>query len=288
MSSNLPQSEGPMAGQDKTDRHPEVSVLMGIHNERYPGAIRRAVDSILGQSLSDLELIIYDDGSDPAISDLIGTLAGSDSRIQIIGATQQQGLAHSLNACLKHASAPFIARMDADDVALPDRLARELSYLRTHPETAWVGCNARIYDQNGEWGHASRPAEPALRNYLRYSPFIHPTVMIRRKVLEQAGGYDTGERSALLEDYELFLRLYRNGLRGDNLQEELLLYYTDRTHYHTRGLRQRVKEMKLRSACYRELKIRLSIGWLYVIRPLAGALIPGRLLRRIKSARHQL
>ncbi len=267
---------------------PEISVIMGIHNERYPGAVRHAVDSILSQEGVELELILYDDGSDPDVVREIASLAEKDRRIILAGEGEQRGLAYSLNACLAYARAPLLARMDADDVALPQRLKKERDYLKRHPDIDWVGCNAGIYDEQGEWGHSTRPEDPGTGDYLRYSPFIHPTVMFRRRVLQEVGGYDTGEKAQLLEDYELFLRLWRKGHRGANLQEELLLYYIDRGHYHIRGWKQRVNEMKLRYTCYLRSGVLFPAGWLYGLRPIAGALIPAQILRRMKERKRQL
>ncbi len=271
-----------------TPASPEISVIMGVHNERYPGAVDRAVESILRQQFRELELILYDDGSAPLVSERLRSLAGRDGRIVVLGDEARRGLAWSLNACLRVARGHYIARMDADDISLPGRLTREREYLDSHPGIAWVGCNAGVFDSRGEWGFSTRPEKPALRDYMRYSPFIHPTVMIRRSVLEQIGGYDTDGELLRLEDYELFLRLFHEGYCGVNLQEELYLYYVDRETGHARSWQLRLKEIKLRFDYFRRLGVLLPAGWMYCLRPVAGGLVPPGILRRFKKKRRQL
>lgn len=272
----------------KENTTPEISVIMGIYNQRYHGAIDRAVDSILAQSFSDFEFIIYDDGSDADISEKIRSLKKRDDRIVVIGSDENQGLAFSLNQCLGRARGRYIARMDADDISCPDRLMRERSFLEEHPLYDWCGCNARIYDEKGEWGHTVRPEIPAGNDYLKYSPYIHPSVMYRAQILQDIGGYDDGRETLRCEDYEIFLRLYQSGYRGYNIQEELLLYYIDRDGYHERDFKYRIYEAKVRYRNFRKMGILFPRGWLYCLRPIIGAFIPVGLIEKIKGGRSSL
>jgi glycosyltransferase involved in cell wall biosynthesis len=184
---------------------PAVSILMSVRN----GApwVRDAVESALAQTASDLEVIVIDDGSTDATPDLLATLR--DSRLTV-ERRSPRGLAASLNRALALARAPLLARLDADDVALPERLARQRAFLDAHPEVGLLGAGAREVDAHGrDVGIVTPPAEDAAirRALIRANPFVHSSVVMRRSVVERAGGYD--ERLAVAQDYDLWMRMSR-------------------------------------------------------------------------------
>ena len=167
----------------------QVSVIMGVYNQWNREALQKAVKSILNQTLTDFEFIIYDDGSDPEVAGYIRELEKLDERIVLIGKEENHGLAFSLNMCIGAARGKYIARMDADDIALPERLQVQYDVMEQHKEYAWCGCNTRLFDENGVWGERKMPELPSDKDYLPFSPFIHPTVMYRRKLFEKNEGY---------------------------------------------------------------------------------------------------
>ena len=177
----------------------QVSVIMGVYNQWNREALQKAVKSILNQTLTDFEFIIYDDGSDPEAAGYIRELEKLDERIVLIGKEENHGLAFSLNMCIGAAKGKYIARMDADDIALPERLQEQ------HKEYAWCGCNTRLFDENGVWGERKMPELPSDKDYLPFSPFIHPTVMYRRKLFEKNEGYHVSPETLRCEDYEIFM-----------------------------------------------------------------------------------
>lgn len=258
-----------------------VSVLMGVYNQWDRGALHRAVDSILEQTLEKLELIICDDGSDPGAGAYIKELAYRDPRIRICENRENQGLASALNTCIGLARGRYLARMDADDVSAPERLERQCAFLEAHPEYGWCGTNARLFEGNSVWGYRRMPEEPCAADYLKYSPFIHPTVMFRREILAEHR-YEVSATTRRCEDYELFLRLLRLGYRGYNLQEPLFCYREDRESFRRRTMGARISEAKLRLSGFRKLDLLFPVGWAYVLRPIAGGLMPNRLIAWLK------
>ena len=268
--------------------YPVISVIMGVHNERYPDAISKAVDSILSQSYPNIELIICDDGSDSEVSEKLEALCDSDEHITLIRNEEQKGLAYSLNRCMDIATGVYIARMDADDISYPERLKREYEYLESHPDIGWTGCNAEVFDQNGKWGRSVRPVFPGKADYLKYSPFIHPSVLFRAQIIKEAGGYSEDEEFMLSEDYELFLRLRDKGYAGHNLQEELLMYFCGRDDYHVRSISDRYAEFRMRFKVFRRYGLIFPTGWLYGLRPLVAGLIPSGLIRSVKKRKNIL
>lgn len=134
--------------------------------------------------------MIYDDGSDQKGQAVIQRAADMDPRVRCIRGEKNMGLGYGLNQCIRQAKGRYIARMDGDDIAKPQRLEKQYAFLETHPQYQWVGSNAELIDQNGVWGFLKMPEEPKARDFLPCSPYIHPSVLFRKETLVQAGGYD--------------------------------------------------------------------------------------------------
>ncbi|MBW8769597.1 MAG: glycosyltransferase [Gemmatimonadetes bacterium] len=200
-------------------RAPRVSVVMAVHDgERYIGA---AVDSILGQQLGDLELIVVDDGSTDRSAEIVR--ARDDRRVRLITNERNLGLAPSLNVGLAAARGELVARLDADDVALPQRLARQVAFMDANPRVALLGSWYREMAADGTPGALVKlPTEHwELRWHMcLYSPFAHSAVLWRRTlVAERVGAYD--ERLAYSMDFDLWRRIAER-LEVANVPESLL------------------------------------------------------------------
>jgi glycosyltransferase involved in cell wall biosynthesis len=182
-----------------------------------------AIQSIRAQSHRDIEVIIVDDGSRDGTPEILNRHAADDSRIRII-AIPPRGIVAALNHGIEAASGAMIARMDADDIAKPERLARQLEMLSRHPEAALVGSGYEVIDAAGRIRRSvSVPAAAAeIREALKHRNCIaHPTVLMRRDAVLAVGGYRRAFQQC--EDYDLWLRLSE---RYDllNIDEPLLLY----------------------------------------------------------------
>ena len=204
----------------KTPQTPLVSVVLAAHDaERF---IDAAVCSILRQRLSDLELVVVDDGSQDQTPELLA--AYEDRRLVVLRSDERRGLAASLNLGLDHARGRYVARLDADDVALPNRLERQLARIRSDG-LAVLGAGVCELDSDGRAGtvHAMPTSPLAVRWHALFSsPFFHPTVVVDRELLEREGlRYDPGYHES--EDYDLWTRLLRVG-EGANEARPLVLY----------------------------------------------------------------
>ena len=215
----------------------KISVIMGVFNPAKKKLFYRAVKSIIKQNFKYWEFIIYDDGSKEEYIKRIQQAVQLDERIIYIRSDQNHGLAYALNECINHASGNYIARMDDDDISKPDRLRKQYEFLETHPQYQWVGSNAELIDSQGVWGYQKMPEIPYEKDFLFNSPFIHPSVMFRKEILLQNGGYRCCKNYLYCEDYELFIRLYKNGGRGYNMQEPLLQYWEDYESHRKRTFR---------------------------------------------------
>ena len=201
---------------------PRVSVIMSVHNGAqflYP-----AVRSILDQHFSDFEFLILDDGSTDNSLKILSALAKADSRVHII-ASENQGLVASLNQLIGLARAPYLARMDCDDIVMPDRFLRQLAFLEANPEIGILGSNSHDIDARGNLiGATDKYPETPEALVLQLAdgpPLCHPSVMMRTHVARQLGGYRPAFRHA--EDYDLWLRATRL-TQIANLPDRLLLY----------------------------------------------------------------
>jgi glycosyltransferase involved in cell wall biosynthesis len=170
------------------------------------GHVRAAVESVLGQTAGDLELLVVDDGSTDGTPDILSAVRDPRLRLE---RQPPRGLTRSLNRALALTSAPLVARLDADDVALPERLARQLAFLDAHPDTGLLGSAATERDAAGASRTVRPPEDDAAirRALIRRNVFVHSTVMMRRAVVERVGGYD--ETLPVAQDYDLWLRLAR-------------------------------------------------------------------------------
>jgi glycosyltransferase involved in cell wall biosynthesis len=203
---------------------PSVSVVMSAYNSA--AYIRPAVESILDQGYRDIEFIIVDDGSTDGTGEILREYADGDCRIRLIQ-RENRGLTVSLNEGLSLAQGEFIARMDADDVALRDRLDAQVDYMRGHPDVALLGTKVMLIDPcgvelvEGEFHAGHTDIDGALLRG-NGAAIYHPSTMIRRSALTRVGGKYV-ERYNGAEDIELFLRLAEVG-RVENLDQVLLQY----------------------------------------------------------------
>jgi glycosyltransferase involved in cell wall biosynthesis len=197
----------------------QITVVMPAYNAaKY---IASAIDSVLQQSFSNFELLIINDGSTDDTENIIHSF--SDERIKLIN-QPHQGIAAALNLGLLNASASFIARFDADDICYPQRLQKQFDFLHEHPEYVLVGSDVNYADRNGEYlyhytntGHTH---EEIAVKITAFCPFIHSSVMYKKNIALQAGGYDA--KAHTFEDYRLWTKFITQG-KVCNLSEPLIM-----------------------------------------------------------------
>lgn len=257
----------------------KISVLMSVYNPQNQHYLLQAVQSIVNQTFQEWEMILYDDGSDEPYVSVIREMSAMDKRIRYIRGEKNMGLAYALNFCCGIAKGIYTARMDADDISKPDRLQRMYEFLESHCEFDWVGCNTELINEEGVWGVRVTPEIPDKKDFLYYSPYIHPSILFRKQALVENGGYKPMKRG---EDYELFMRLHASGRRGYNLQDIFFQYREDINTYKHRKYRYQIEEVNIRKNGFRQLGILNIKSCLYVIKPLIVGLIPYGLLIRLK------
>ncbi|KKU32566.1 hypothetical protein A3K29_05785 [Candidatus Collierbacteria bacterium RIFOXYB2_FULL_46_14] len=194
-----------------SQNHPLISVIIPVYNGN--GYLPAALQSILSQTYRHFEVIAIDDGSTDNSYEILQRFAKLDSRVRVFRNSKNLNIAHTLNRGIRLAKGQFIARMDADDVSLPHRLAKQIHYLKLHPDVVIVGGQAKTIDIDGmALGRKLFPiSNKQIREALFTSnPIQHPTAMINRSLLpKNFSWYDPSLPPA--EDYDLFFRLGKYG-----------------------------------------------------------------------------
>jgi hypothetical protein len=200
---------------------PQVSVVIPVWNgERY---LKQAIESILAQDFVDFELIVIDDGSTDRSAEIVSAFA-YEPRV-VLHRQANAGVVAARNVGLRLAQAEFVAFLDADDIALPGRLAKQVAYLRAHPEAAVIGSNITYFsDADGVIRTQKFPfGEAQVAIALETgNPLAQPSVMMRKSMAMAVGGYRDAFKFGA-EDYDLWLRLSEK-YPLDNLPEVLTLY----------------------------------------------------------------
>lgn len=196
-------------------------VMTAYNNAPY---IAQAIESILQQSFGDFRFIIINDGSRDATGDIINAYAARDSRIYALH-QDNQGTIGAANRGLSCADADIIARMDGDDIALPERFARQIAFLNANPAVGALGTWISVIDEQGavRGGGGDVPVhhEDLVANLRHSTPIMNPTAMIRKSVADQLGGYRAAYKHC--EDYDFWLRCSEI-TRLANVPEKLLYY----------------------------------------------------------------
>lgn len=215
---------------------PIVSVILPFHREKI--FIAESINSILGQSLTALEIILIASDADSETFSIARQFAEKDDRIRILIAPAP-GLSHALNYGLQHATTPIIARMDADDIALPERLEKQIQFLQNNPTIGVVSCQtsgmqstqqSTGIDNYIQWQNSLITPESHYTNRFIESPVAHPTIVFRKSICEQYGGYST---DGIPEDYDRWLHWMAKGIRFQKIPE-VLLYWRDHPNRLTR------------------------------------------------------
>ena len=245
---------------------PAISVIMPVYNcEKY---LSDSISSILCQTYGNFEFIIIDDGCSDSSLEQIMKFAKVDSRIKIIS-RENKGLVASLNEGISLARGEFIARMDADDVALPSRFADQLNYFNSHPDVDILGGQARLIDEKGQLaGLVRKPLkEECIRESLKYRcPLIHATYMVRQEVYRNLNGY----RDLLsVEDLDFLIRAHEVGYKIGNLPNEVLLYRINSIGMSSRHLLRQMRSTRLLLGDYRR-RISSTKEPLKIIKPAEG------------------
>lgn len=201
-----------------------ISVLLSVYGKESASYLELCLQSFLAQQRQADEVVLVEDG--PISAQLEDVIAMFETLLPLkrVKLGKNSGLAIALNAGLAECSCEYVARMDTDDILLPERFIEQLAFMQQNPEVDLVGSYALEIDETGKWGETRKmpTAHDAIVDSLWSNPFIHPAVMFKREKLLQIGGYDASLRRR--QDYELWFRCAKNGFKFANIPKALILY----------------------------------------------------------------
>lgn len=262
----------------------KVAVIMSIYFHDKFSNLKTAVNSILSQTYQYVDLYIYIDGNISVINQEYIDLLSKNDRVFIFKSTENHGLASALNCLISHViddgNYAFIARMDADDISRNDRILRQVEYLNMNPDIDVCGTSCREFGASFalEEKHLPITHQELLDFSIVRCPFIHPSVMFRRRVFETGIRYPTD--TALTEDMALWFELLVSGFKFANINEVLLDYrLNENTIKRRKGMDKALSEVKIRLYYMFKLK-RISFkSILLILSRFAFHLLPDSIMK---------
>lgn len=244
-----------------------ISVLIGVYN--CADTLCEALDSLYNQTYTDFKIIMCEDGSTDDTYIVAKKYAESKDNIILIRNERNMGLNYTLNRCLELADTEFIARMDGDDISMPERFATEVKFLDEHPEYGVVSTPCTYFDADGIFREAHGRGEVVAKHFLRRPPISHAPCMARIEVFKAVGGYTVDDRLLRVEDYNLWFKIYAAGYKLYQMPKSLYLMRDDRNAIRRRTWKNRCNEVYCKYTGYRMI----GIPWYYWVYALESILI---------------
>jgi glycosyltransferase EpsE len=259
-----------------------ISVLMGIYN--CAETLSEALDSLYAQTYQDFKIILCDDGSTDNTYEVAKTYADKHNNIVLIANECNKGLNFTLNHCLEYADTEFVARMDGDDISMPERFAIEVKFLDEHPEYGIVSTPCTYFDKNGIFRKGVGQGEVKKMQFLRRPPLSHAPCMARTEVFKKVGGYSVSPWLIRVEDYHLWFKIYASGTKMFQMHDSYYLMRDNRDAKLRRTWRSRFNEVYVKHIGYKMI----GIPWYYqifAIEPLVRQALPDFLYQYLRRRR---
>lgn len=255
---------------------------MGIYN--CAPTLVEALDSLYAQTYKDFQIILCEDGSTDATYAVAEAYAKTRPNIILLRNERNMGLNYTLNRCLERADTELIARMDGDDISLPDRFEVEVKYLDEHPDCGVVCTPCIYFDENGIFREAVGQGEIKKMQFLRRSPMSHAPCMARTEVFRAVGGYSVSPWLLRVEDYHLWFKIYAAGYKMYRMPKSKYMMRDDRNARRRRTWRTRLNEVYVKHIGYKMI----GIPWYYqpyALEPLLRQALPTFLYKYLRRRR---
>lgn len=244
-----------------------ISVLMGIYN--CASTLVEALDSLYEQTYQDFKIILCEDGSTDSTYQVAKDYASMHDNIILLKNEQNKGLNYTLNRCLEYADTEYIARMDGDDISLPDRFEKEINFLDNHQEYAVVSGPMIYFDENGDYRKGSGRGEIKKEHFIHGSPICHAPCMARTDVFKAVGGYTVNDKLLRVEDYHLWFKIFSAGYKIYSLKEPIYKMRDDRNASTRRSWKNRRNEAYVKHIGFKMI----GLSWYYQLFTLRPILI---------------
>ena len=265
------------------EKDPVISVIMGIYN--CGDTLSEAIECIVNQTFADWELIMCDDGSSDDTYEIATSYKEKyPEKIIVLQNEKNRGLNYTLNKCLKQAKGKYIARMDGDDRCDKERFAIEINVLEKEPEISIVSTDMEFFDESGVWGKISHPEYPMPEDFVKESPFCHAPCMVKREAYMKVKGYSVSDKLLRVEDYHLWIKMYKCGYRGKNIHKCLYQMRDDRNAYSRRSFKNRLNEYYVKRLAIKTFQMK-KWNYLFALRPIIVGLLPNFIYDKLHKGR---
>lgn len=255
-----------------------ISVIMGIYN--CASTLVEALDSLYAQTYQNFKIIICDDASTDNTYQVAKNYAKKKNNIILIRNDKNLKLAATLNHCLEYVDTEYVARMDGDDISLPTRFEKEITFLDEHPEYAFVSSAMIYFDERGDYARNYPCEKPEKENFRKSTPFCHAPCMVRSSAYRAVSGYTADKRVERMEDYYLWHKMYLQGLKGYNIIEPLYKMRNDRNAFARRKISDRIRGFKVDVEICKNLG--LSFPYFFPVIHLMKIFVPQKLVYLIR------
>lgn len=238
---------------------PRISVLMGIYN--CASTLVEALDSLYAQTYQDFKIILCEDGSSDDTYKVAADYASRHENIVLVRNEHNMGLNYTLNRCLELADTEYVARMDGDDISLPERFEKEIRFLDKHHEYAVVSGPMIYFDEQGDFRIGKGRGEVQKEDFIHGTPICHAPCMARTDVFKDVGGYTVDNRLLRVEDYHLWFKIFAAGYKLYMLERPIYKMRDDRNAKSRRSWKNRCNEFYVKSIGFKML----GFPWYYQV-----------------------
>ena len=260
---------------------PVISVITGIFN--CESTLKDAIDSILNQTYTDWELILCDDSS----SDNTYVIAEEyqkrfPDKIFLLKNEKNLGLPETLNKCLSVAKGKYIARMDGDDISLPDRFEKQINFLLNNPDIDCIGTGMVRFDENGDFDNVFPVMHPDKFTLKMYPLCYHATLMMKKSCYDELNGYVSIPRTLRCEDIDMWFRFASKGFKADNINECLYKVREDRLALNRRKFKYALNTVKTNFYGFKILEYPIYL-YPFAFKPLVSHFIPYKIKVKLRN-----
>ena len=262
--------------------NPRISVIMGIYN--CASTLVEALDSLYAQTYQNFKIILCEDGSSDDTYQVAARYAAKRDNIILLRNERNMGLNYTLNRCLEHADSEYIARMDGDDISLPERFEKEINFLDEHQDYAVVSGPMIYFDEQGDFRTGRGRGEIKNADFVEGPPICHAPCMARTDVIKAVGGYTVDDRLLRVEDYHLWFKMFAAGYKLYSLNEPIYKMRDDRNAKMRRNWKSRWNSCYARRIGYKMI----GLPWYYQIfslRPILIGLLPQAIYNFLHNSR---
>lgn len=266
--------------------NPEISIIMSVFNDEK--FLKESIESILQQTFNNYEFIICNDCSTDSSGKIIEEYLQKDSRIIYIYNEKNLGLSASLNRCIEIAKAPYIVRMDSDDISKRDRLEKQYNFLIDHQMYDVLSGQAELIDSSGNIYSLTKMEEKELNilEAVKKTQIIHPTVIMKRESLKKIGNYTVSELTRRGQDYDLWMKFLLNKYKIFISSDIFIQYRVDPLMMKKRKYKYRITEFKMKYYWMKKIHAPI-LYYLYAFKPLIVGILPNNIIYIYHKWRNQ-